>query len=397
MPGPLAGIQIVDASAVLSGPLAIRILADQGAEVIKIEVPGQGDVLRYVGSSRNGMTASFHMANRGKRSIALNLSDERGAEILKKLASEADVFIQNWRPGVADRLGIGWEDLHALNPQLIYVSVSGFGATGPYSQKRVYDNVIQAYSGITDVQGDPKVGDPEPVRQLLCDKLTSINTAQAISSALFARERSGQGQHVEISMLETAIDFLWNDNGDEHALLDDDVIPLIPPGKNYSLMRLADGYATATPLMDSEFQGLCKAFKLDEVAQDPRFATLAARMQNIDALGELFQHEIAEAAASLSCQEASEALDAEDVPAGISVAVADLHKDPQVVANGTLLEREHPRLGRVREVRPTAQFSQTKSEVGGPAPDLGEQTDEILSELGLKDQILALREAGVVA
>ncbi len=397
MPGPLDGIRVLDLSAVVSGPLAATLLADQGAEVLKIEPPGRGDVLRFVGSARGGMSATFHLNNRGKRSLALDLSKPRGLEILEKLVERSDVFIQNFRPGVAERMGFGWERLRERNPRLVYLSISGFGPAGPSSQKRVYDNVIQARSGMNDAQRDPRTGEPQPLRQLMCDKLTALTAAQAVTAALFARDRLGLGQHVELSMLDAAIGFLWPDCAETHAFVGDGVEPRPSPGSTYSLMRLRDGWATATPLTDSEFQGLCRAFGLAEVAADPRFATVAARMRNVAALAALFQNELAEAALRMSGREVARALDAEDVPAGVVVPIGELHADPQVVASGTLVETEHPRAGRLREARPAARFGATPARVGAAAPDLGQHTEEILTEIGLAGEIAALREEGIVA
>jgi crotonobetainyl-CoA:carnitine CoA-transferase CaiB-like acyl-CoA transferase len=392
---PLSGIRVVDCSAVVSGPLATTILADQGADVIKVEPLGAGDILRHVGSHRGGMSGMFHVVNRGKRSLALNLADARGRGLLARLVARADVFVQNFRPGVSERMGIGWDAFHALNPRLVYVSISGFGARGPYASKRVYDNVVQAYSGLAAVQGG--AGEPALLKQLACDKLTSWTAAQAICAALIGRGRDGAGRHVELSMLDSAIAFLWPDAAADAMMLGEGVTRQPPIGSNYGLLRLADGFASATTLSDAEFQGLCRALGLAAAASDPRFATMASRMDHLPALVALFQHDIPEAAAKLTRAEIEAKLSAHEVPVGIVRRLEELHEDPQVRANGTLLERELPRLGRVREPRPAARFDAQTSPPATLAPRLGEHSEAILAELGVAaSEISTLREAGVI-
>ena len=208
--GPLAGIKVVDMSVMISGPLTAMMLADYGADVIKVESPGLGDLMRFRGTSKGGMTGLFSLNNRGKRAITLNVKQAEGLDVLKKLIAEADVFIQNFRPGAMDRLGLGYDDVKKFNPNLIYVSVSGYGPTGPNSHRRVYDNVIQAASGMAAVQTDPATGAPGMLRNLVCDKVTSYTAMQSITSALFARERGiAKGQHLTIAMLDSAVAFLW--------------------------------------------------------------------------------------------------------------------------------------------------------------------------------------------
>jgi crotonobetainyl-CoA:carnitine CoA-transferase CaiB-like acyl-CoA transferase len=392
---PLSGIRVVDCSAVVSGPLATTILADQGADVIKVEPLGVGDILRHVGSHRGGASGMFHVVNRGKRSLALNLADARGREVLAKLAARADAFVQNFRPGVADRMGIGWDAFRALNPRLVYVSISGFGASGPYASKRVYDNVVQAYSGLAAVQGG--AGDPAMLKQLACDKLTSLTTSQAICAALLGRAQSGRGAHVEVSMLDSAIAFLWPDAASDVMMLGEGVTRQPPIGSNYNALRVADGFASPGALSDAEFLGLCRALGLEEAANDPRFATVASRMNHLKELGALFQRDIPAAAAKLTRAEIVERLDAHEVPVGIVRRLEELHEDPQVCANGTLFEREIPGAGRIRDTRPAARFDAAPHEPAPPAPRLGEHSAAILAELGFAEgEIAALRAAGVI-
>ncbi|HAJ30381.1 MAG TPA: hypothetical protein DCL32_09425, partial [Gammaproteobacteria bacterium] len=217
MAGPLTGVTVVDLSAVVSGPLTGAVLADLGADVIKVEKL-EGDIQRNVGSRRNGFSGSFHVLNRGKRSIALDLKDPAVMPVLQGLVARADVLIQNFRPGVVQRLGLGFEAMQRLNPRLIYLSISGFGPDGPEAGKRAYDPIIQAYSAMVSVQGLKRGEGPEQVNQLIMDKLTAHTGAQAIAAALYARERTGLGEHIQLSMLDTAVAFMWPDAGADVTL-----------------------------------------------------------------------------------------------------------------------------------------------------------------------------------
>lgn len=394
MPGPFQGVRVLDLSVIVSGPLATMILADQGAEVIKVEAPPLGDVVRYLGSSRNGTSALFANCNRGKRSVVIDTRQARGRELLLRLAERADVLVQNFRPGAAERMGLGWETVHARNPALVYVSISGFGAAGPLAGKRVYDNVIQAYSGIAAVQRDPDGGEPTFVRQLVCDKATSLYAVQAISAALFARERGAGGQHIELSMLDAGVGFLWPDGMMDRTLLADDVLHTPTLAEAYRAIPTADGHVTVAVLSDAEFAGWCRALGRPELARDPRFADLTARTAHVPelvaTLGEIIQ--------GLSTEELLRRCEENDVPCAPITAIDDIPREPQVRENALLLEWEDPLLGPLRQPRPAARFGATPAEAGRSVPRLGEHTNAVLSELGLDPaKIAELRGAGAVA
>jgi crotonobetainyl-CoA:carnitine CoA-transferase CaiB-like acyl-CoA transferase len=381
MPGPLEGIKVVDLSAVVSGPLCTMMLADQGADVIKIESHGLGDTLRQPNFTRGGLSAFFANNNRGKRSIVLDLSLPEGQEIVHKLILEADVFVQNWRPGAVERAGLGEADLRALNPDLIYCSISGYGPTGPYAQRRVYDPIIQGLSGHTGVQMNPEVPIRDLVRNIVADKSSSYTAAQAITAALFARERGAGGQHIIVPMLDASLAFFWSDGMIGHTFQGDDT----PPGRAlyeiYRLWETADGHLMYFAATDSEFHGLFRALKHPEWIDDPRFATVEARLdpENGAALGELLMNEICK----FPTQELIETMAAEEVPVGPVLTLEELFSDPQIAHNEAILEFEHPTAGRFRQARPAARFDKTPQDPHRRLPPLhGEHTREVLRELG---------------
>src|SRR5688572_20912135 len=395
MPGPLAGIRVVDVSQILSGPFACMILADQGAEVVKVESPGIGDPMR-IGPYRRAGRASFYVnANRGKRGIVLDLGQERGREALLRLVDRADVFVQNWRPGAAERLGLGWEALHARNPELIYVSISGYGDSGPYAGRRVYDPIIQGLTGHVGVQRNPDVPIPDLVRNVVADKASAWTAAQAITAALFARARGAGGQHVSIPMIDASLYFFWPDGMMKHTWIGESELQGPVLYDLYRLWETADGHLIYFTATDSEFHGLFRALAHPEWVTDPRFATIPARAQaeNREALGALLLEEIRK----WKTKELIERMAAEQVPVGPVYTLDEMLLDPQLLHNGSFFESEHPEAGRMREARPPARFSKTPQQPGALAPAHGEHTEAVLRELGYDAAALArLRAEGVV-
>jgi crotonobetainyl-CoA:carnitine CoA-transferase CaiB-like acyl-CoA transferase len=393
MPGPLDGYRIIDVTQMISGPVATMMLGDQGADVIKVEPPGSGDLTRALGGRRRGMAPIFASSNRSKRSVALDLKNARGIELLKAMVKTADLFVQNFRPGTAERMGIGERELRRAKPDLIYVSISGFGESGPYVNKRVYDPVIQALSGLAAIQADPDTGRPRMMRLIVPDLVTALSAAQAMTAALLARERTGEGQHVRLAMLDAVISFLWPEGMAGHTLVGPASAAVRPPAPDL-IFETTDGYITAGAVSDKEWEGLARALGHPEWLADPRFSTPADRVRHARERLEL-------TASVLKTGPSAQwlaRLEAEQVPCAAVLSLDQVLSDPQVAANDLIVEFEHPHAGRMRQARPAARFDRTPPAIGQPAPTLGEHTDEVLGELGIPAaEIGELRGCGVIA
>ncbi|WPZ35134.1 CoA transferase [Thalassobaculum sp. OXR-137] len=392
MAGPLEGFRIIDLTSVVSGPLGTMLLADQGAEVIKIEHPAGGDFTRAMANRQGGFSASFLNNNRSKKSVALNLKDPRGVEAVLKLAATADAFVQNFRPGVTDRMGLGEAAVRAVNPSIVYCSISGFGDTGPYADKPVYDPLVQALSGLTSIQGGSDDARPRLVRTIIPDKLTGYTSAQAITAALLKRERSGEGQHVKVSMLDSVIDFLWHSDMGSQTFVGGE----LPQEKAASFIDLiyetTDGYITVAVNTDKQWKSLTAALETPEWLEDPRFLTPALRHENIDDRLTLTQSVLATESSAYWL----ERLEAHDVPCAPVLTRSAMIDHPQIRATGIVVELDHPQAGRVRQARPAATFSVSAPDLSHGAPVLGADTDAMLASAGFTDaEIATLRAEGV--
>ncbi|MDO9489492.1 MAG: CoA transferase [Sphingomonadaceae bacterium] len=379
MPGPLAGVRILDLSQVVSGPMAAGWLADQGAAVIKIEPP-HGDPVRGLGPAKGDLSSAYIQINRGKRQMVLDLKDPAARCAVHRLIERSDVLVENFRPGVMARLGFGWEAARAINPRLIYCSITGYGPDGPYAPLRAYDPMVQATSGLAATQLSP-TGEPQLIQTLIIDKVTALTAAQAITAALFARERSGEGQHVEVSMLDAALAFNWPEGMFNHGFIDAPPKLSPPYGKFSRLWTTQDGRKVVLgSFQDHEFAALCDALGRPDLKADARFNTGRARTKNIAEWGPT----LGAAVAAVTAEAFMAGCIAHGAGGAVVATLDEVLTHPQVIHNGAIAEVDQGKLGRVRTARNPARFSETRTASPKRAGHRGEDTDAVFAELGLE-------------
>lgn len=401
--GPLAGIRVLDLSRVLAGPLAGQILADMGCDVVKVERPGTGDDTRQWGppyardaaGRASGMTTYFQCANRGKRSIALDLSADVGARLVAQLAAGADVVLENFKAGALARYGLDYASVSRRNPAVVYCSITGYGATGPYAERPGYDPIVQAYGGLMGITGEP---DREPTRcgVAVVDILSGVYAATGISAALFRRTQTGRGQHIDLGLLDVQMASLVNvaQNYLGAGVVGTRMGSAHPSVVPSQVFQAADGSLMLTAGNDAQFAALCRVLGQPALAVDPRFATNSARVLHRTALVPA----IADILVTATRAHWVARLDEVGVPVAPVNAIDEAFADPQVVARGTRVALDDPELGRVSTVASPLRFSADAVEYRRPPPRLGEHTREVLGEwLGLDAAALdALERAGTI-
>jgi crotonobetainyl-CoA:carnitine CoA-transferase CaiB-like acyl-CoA transferase len=390
-PGPLAGYRVLDLTTVVSGPVCTQYLGDLGAEVWKLEPPGGDPQRRTGGHLRAGVTSFFTQLNRNKRSLVVDLRAPDGAALARRLARTCDVLVENFRPGVADRLGVGWERLRASNPRLVYAAISGFGPTGPYAQLPAYDHIVQGLTGMMPVQGGD--GPPRMLQSVVCDKATGLAAGAAIVAALLVRERSGRGQRIDVPMLEAYSAYMLPEALGPYAFPEREFVPNAG-AKVFRSWKTRDGWAVGIVIQDVQWQALCRVIERPELAHDPRFATLEARFKHLDEM-----HAIMEAGFErLTTAELVARARREGAPFGPVNDLPAFLADPQVQHSGTVFELRDASGNATRYLTHAARYSDTPAAFHRDPPALGANTDEILREAGLAAQEIAdLRARNVVA
>ena len=377
MAGPLGDYRVLELTSTVSGPMTAMMLADQGADVIKIEPPLLGDKGRYLGSVREGMGGMFAVLNRNKRSLVLDLKTDEDMRIFMQLVEGADVLLENYRPGVVDKLGIDHKTLAEINPRLIYVSISGYGQSGPYQNRKVFDPLIQATTGVASAQGGEV---PGLMASIIFDKVTALTTAQVVTAALLEREKTGQGQYLPISMLESALYYAWPDIMWSRILLGEGIQHSGEVGKWFQIFKAKDGHVCIVLVRDEDLEVF--SIWLDSTLHtDERFQTFPARLANASE----FKQAVEDLLADLTADEICENLDAFNIPVARVNSLDEVHEDAQVRHEKSLIETTHPVIGDMRYPKPPFNFADQDPFPLRHAPFPGDHAREILNELGVDE------------